>query len=119
MTHAGRFEEERPTGRFHSSSRMPVSAPPPPPPDDDTTLGLLMTAVTRLERTVGSLSVDVGTLTREVTQLGKDAKEERPKLVKHAAANTSNRMALLLGALFTLWEAAAPILHAISQWGQH
>lgn len=86
-----------------------VSAPPQA--DELETLGQLMAAVARLETGVAELK----TLPSEVRMLRDEIRQDRDALVHgashQAATHSSNRMAALMGALFTLYEVAAPYLH--------
>lgn len=86
-------------------------------------LGKLMGGLARLERRELNTSLEVNTLTREVSGLRRDLDLDRAELVrsssKHAAVKSSNRMAGLLGALFVLYTEAAPILHELWRGMHH
>lgn len=87
-----------------------------PAPDEAQLLGQVLAACARNEQATNSLALQVGTLTRELTQHRRDLDEShnaRVSAAKHASTTTSNRMAALLGALFVLWETAAPMLHEL------
>lgn len=82
----------------------------PPASDADVRMGQLMGAIGRLQTDVDALK----TLPAEVRALRRDLELDRDALVhgasKRAATHSSNRMAALLGALFTVYEVAAPYL---------
>jgi hypothetical protein len=103
--------DEEPT---RGNLRPPLRAVSVPPPFDEAeTLGQLMAATARIETRLR----DLETLPREVRALRDEIRLDRDALVhgasKHAATHSSNRMAALLGALFTVYEIAAPYL---SHW---
>jgi hypothetical protein len=99
--------------------RAPLRAVSQPPESDDlVNLGQVMTAVVGLQ--VRTARMDqrlrtLATLPSEVHALRQEIQDDRHALVtgasKHAAAHSSNRMAALMGALFTLYEIAGPYLH--------
>jgi len=94
----------------------PASASVAPDADLHETVGRLMAGMARLERKVDALRP----LATEVHQLRQDIEEDRGALVtgasKTAAKHSSNRLAILMGALFSLYEVSAPALHEI--WRQ-
>ena len=83
-------------------------------------LGQLMAAVQAGNARASSLSAEVSTLSREVGQLSRGL-EEHSKTADAAAktagttaaTHTSNRLAVLMGALVTLYEIASPALHEL------
>ena len=91
--------------------RRPLRAVSLPPAADELhTLGLVMAATARIETRLR----DLETLPSEVRLLREEIAKDRKELVhgasKHAANHSSNRMAALMGALFTLYEVSAPYL---------
>lgn len=80
------------------------------------TLGRLMAGQARADRKIEALTLDVQTLTREVHQTGKTVQADRGALAHETAKHSSNRMAALMGALFTLYEITSPYLREI--WRQ-
>lgn len=80
----------------------------------------LQTTCTALQASCSALDTKIAalaTLPSEVSALRRDVDEDRKDLVhdssKSAATHTSNRMAALLGALFTVYEIASPYFHGI------
>lgn len=90
-----------------------ASSQPPEAGDVHELLGQMMAGLARLERKVDELLP----LRREVHQLRRDVELDRKALVNgassKAAKHSSNRMAVLVGALFAAYEAASPVLHEI------
>jgi len=80
-------------------------------------LGMVMRATQANTAAVNALTVQFGTLSREVSQHGKTLKEQRGELVadasKSAARHTSNRMGALVGALVVIWEFASPYIQQL------
>ncbi len=94
--------------------RPPLRAVSQPPESDELhTLGLLMAATARIETRLR----DLETLPREVHQLRNEIRDDRAALVhgasKHAANHSSNRLAALMTALFTLYEISSPYLREL------
>lgn len=92
-----------------SASRIVRSVPPS---DDDlyTNLGKVMARAARTDRKVTTLASDFAELRRELA-------EDRGELVKgasrSAAKHSSNRLAVIMAALFSLYEVTAPYVHDI------
>ncbi len=88
----------------------------PPQSDELVMLGQLMRSVAKLQTDVDTLK----TLPSEVRSLRDEIRLDRDALVhgasKHAANHSSNRMAALMGALFTLYEISSPYLHELVKW---
>lgn len=103
------FSDEEPT----RSRMLPRAVPSAPPTDGDLAelVGQLLTATARLQSDVNELKP----ILSEVRQLRKEIDDDRHALVhgasSSAARHSSNRMAALMGALFTLYEVSAPYLH--------
>ncbi len=100
------FDDEEPTNAAHRPGVVRRLHSAPKLQDDEVeTLGLVMGGL-------ASLKTDVQTLGSEVAALRRDIELDRRALVHgastKAAAHTSNRMAALMGALFTVYEIAAP-----------
>lgn len=102
--------------------RAAIEVEPDPVLSDDVheALGQVMAEVLRGSARVANLSEEVSTLTREVGQLTRELADHREasdnaakKAGTTAAAHTSNRLAILMGALVTLYEVAQPVLHEI------
>ena len=97
--------------------RLGPSFAPAPGDDVHEYLGQIMGATARTGRKVDDLTIQIGTLSREVSGLRADIEQDRRALVHGAASkastHTSNRMAGLLGALFLLYTEAAPYLHEL------
>lgn len=94
----------------------------PPASSEAELLGRLLAAGARQQTAVNALSVQVGTLSRELSQFGRDLKDDKVQRVetaKHASKVTSNRMAALLGTLFVLYQEAAPVLHEVWAMVRH
>jgi hypothetical protein len=89
------------------------------PVDTDTLLGQMMASQARIERGQQDILLQLGTLTREQSQLRKDIEKDREELIRgasrKAATHSSNRLAVLMGGLFTLWEVASPYLHELAE----
>lgn len=109
-------EEEITRGGLLRSKPLRVVESDPPADDADVRMGQLMGAIGRLQTDVNNLK----TLPAEVRALRRDLELDRDALVhgasKRAANHSSNRMAALMGALFTLYELAAPALHELVRW---
>jgi hypothetical protein len=106
-----------------TASGVPLSSLPPLAEDPDEALGQLMAALARQGRHISLLKRDVGTIRTEVTGLRKDTELDRGELVdgasRKAAKHSSNRMAALMGALFTLYEVSSPYLHELVRLVRH
>ncbi len=97
-----------------------------PEADELELLGRVMATTARLEAAVARLEVRVSSLAMlpsEVRSLRDEILEDREALVhgasKHAANHSSNRMAALMGALFTLYEVSSPYLRDLFHWWVH
>lgn len=103
-----------------TSPGLPLSSMPPLPDDVHEALGVLMGAVARHGRHMDNIKRELGMLRTEVVGLRKDLNLDRKELVQGAsvesAKRASNRMAALMGALFTIYELTAPYLHEIARW---
>ncbi len=87
-----------------------------PPADDDSTVGMLMRQTVNNTTAMHRLTTEVGTLSREVRQSARAA----PDTIHSTAKQASNRIALLMGTLFTLYETTAPyVREAWHQWRIH
>lgn len=106
-----------------TASGIPLSSMPPLAEDPDEALGQVMAVLARQGRHVSLLKRDVALVRTEVTGLRKDLEEDRDELVngasKKAAKHSSNRMAALMGALFTLYEISSPYLHELVRLVRH
>lgn len=97
-------------------TRLPVSEPVL---SDDTheAVGQVMSEVMKIGRAVSTMRTDLETQARELNGIRRDLEEDRAELVKgsshKAATHTSNRMAMLLGTLFVLYEEASPVLREL------
>lgn len=114
---------ERPTRPDASSSKLrAVSAvvdSEPPAPTLDQLVGQLMAATAQNTKVIEALSANVGSLTGQLTahiEGAGERKAEIKQVTTQAAAHGSNRLALLLGALVTVYEIAAPALHELAKW---
>jgi hypothetical protein len=110
------FDEDTRGGlRPRPITRLPTD----PRLSDDTheAIGQVMSEVMKVGRVVTAMRVDLDTQARELNGLRRDLEDDRTELVKgssrKAATHTSNRMAMLLGTLFVLYEQAAPVLHEL------
>lgn len=119
ITETGR----RPGAPARALRVAPVVESDPPSADPLPELvGQLMAACASLQSSCARLETKVAELaplSSEVSALRRDVDEDRKALVhdssKSAATHTSNRMAVLLSALFTVYEIASPYFHGI--WG--
>jgi hypothetical protein len=84
--------------------------------DDDSTLGMLMRQTVNNTRAIEELHTSINTLSREVRQQTRGIESDRPILAKDAAKSSSNRLAVMMGALFTVYEVTAPYVREI--WRQ-
>lgn len=90
-----------------------------PPKSLEELVGELMAATAKNTATVRSLAVEVGTLSRELGAHTREAQDRSSKLsevTKKAATQGSNRLAMLLTALVTVYEISAPALHELARW---
>ncbi len=82
-------------------------------------VGQLMATTAENTRVIEALAVSVGSLTGKLDAHA-EASEKRKTEIKEAtvkaAAHGSNRLALLMGALITVWEIASPFLHEMAKW---
>ena len=110
-----------------TSSGLPLSSMPPLPDDVHEALGVLMGAVARHGRHLDGIKRDLGTMKTEVIGMRKDIELDRGALVQDAshqaatkaAKHSSNRMAALMGTLFTLYEMTSPYIHELWRWLHH
>lgn len=112
------FPDERPT-RPTSAKLRAVAEVSAAPKTTDELLGELMAATVQHSAVIEALSVQVGSLegkwAAHAETVEAQKKEIKEATVK-AATHGSNRLALLLGALVTLYEIAAPVLHDLAKW---
>ncbi len=114
------WKDEEPTrGGLNRPALRAVSDPPDPLVD----LGQIMRGVARLQTDVAALRplpAEVRVIRQELELLRDDLKEDRAELVhgasKRAANHSSNRMAALMGALFTLYEVTSPYVRDLVHW---
>lgn len=85
-------------------------------PEDDETLGLLMRQTVQNTAAIEGLRTSFDTLSREVRQHSRGIESDRPILAKDASKAASNRLAVIMGALFTVYEVTAPYVREI--WRQ-
>jgi hypothetical protein len=108
-----RDDEELTRSGFPRATPLRVVSDPPPDDSPEYRHGQMMGAIGRLQTAVDELR----TLPSEVRALRAEIRDDRSALVngasKHASTHTSNRMAALLGALFTLYEIAGPALREV------
>jgi hypothetical protein len=114
------FNDEEITKSFGSKPKLRAVDTVPPGedgPNELVDLGMLLRATNANTAAIHGLTVQVGTLSREVSQHGKTLDDGRGELVKDAsksaAKHTSNRMGALIGALVVLWEVASPYIHQL------
>lgn len=113
---------ERPTRPDASSSTLRAVAAlesEAPPASLDELVGQLMGTVAQQTKVIEALAVAVGTLTGKLEEhiaAAAEHKDEIKDVTTKAAAHGSNRLALLLGALVTVYEIAAPVLHEMAKW---
>jgi hypothetical protein len=87
----------------------------PPSKTWEEIVGGLMATTAENTRVIEALAVQVGSLTGKL-EAHAEASERRKVEITKAAAHGSNRLALLMGALLTVYEIASPVLHEIAQW---
>lgn len=115
----GYEEDELPTKRGSARLRAVDTVPPEndPATAELVDLGMVMRATQANTAAVNAMRVELGTLSREVTQHSKALSEGSAELAasaSHSAArHTSNRMGALFGALVVIWEFAAPYVHQL------
>lgn len=107
MTRRNPWEEDTRPNLLRPSLQERVADPD----DDDTSIGKLMRqtvdntgAIQRHTEALTTLRTDFDVLAREVRQSQRAA----PENIQHSARNASNRMAALMAALFTIYEATSP-----------
>ncbi len=112
------FQDEEVTSAGRRARLRTVQPVEPATDDLHVLYGRLMAACARNEQTAARIERKVDELlpfARDVMQMRRDWDADREQLVhgasQKAAAHSSNRMAALLGALFTLYEVSAPYLH--------
>lgn len=117
-------EDEKPTQTGSSRLRAlrltdpPVLQPPSEPKSVEELIGELMAVTVSNTSSVNNLSEQVNLLSRELGQHVRDQThktDEIKETTNKAARHGSNRLALLMGALFTLYEVTAPWLHELAQ----
>lgn len=87
-----------------------------PPADDDSTMGMLMRQTVNNTTAIAALRVDVQTMTRELHQSSRMAEQDRSSIAAGSAKHASNRIAVLMGALFSVYEVSSPYLREL--WRQ-
>lgn len=98
-----------------SRGALKVTDPPELELDADVhvALGQIMRAVTVLSRKVEGLAL----LPSEVSALRREIDDDRGALVhdssRSAAKHSSNRVALLMGSLFSIYEVSSPYIHEL------
>lgn len=102
MTTRNPWEEDTRPNLLRESLKQQVAAARPV--DDDTALGMLMRQTVRNTNAVGQLRVDFDVLAREVRQ----SQRAQPESIQTSAKHASNRMAVLMGSLFTIYEVTSP-----------
>lgn len=97
-----------------------VSDPPAFDGDTHELVGKLLAETIQLRAGHNQLVTQLQLNTAEISQLRRDLELDRKELVhssaRGAATHTSNRMAALLGALFVVYEQAAPYLAQLWHW---
>jgi hypothetical protein len=124
-----RFEDERPTRPTQPKLRAVAPTAPASetrelaanadPLSLEELIGKCMAATNQNTAVVEALSVQVGVLTTKLEQHSQASDQRRDEIKQatvKAAAHGSNRLALLLGALVTVYEVASPILHELAKW---
>lgn len=100
-----------------TASGLPLSSMPPLPDDVHEAQGVLMAAIARHGRHLDNMKRELGMIRTEVTGMRKDLELDRGELVagaSHSAAKrASNRVGVLMGGLFGLYEVTAPYLHEL------
>lgn len=104
-------EDTRPQGLLRPSLQQ--RAAESVPPDDDSTLGMLMRQTVQNTAAIQAMKADMTTLVREWRVHQKGIDEDRPVLASDSAKHASNRIAVLMGSLFTLYEVTAPYLREV------
>lgn len=113
--------DDRDTDRHLRSADDLLGDSEPPLSDDvHVALGQIMAAVQANNARTANMVVEFQTLSREVGALARATDEHRKgvddaakKAGTTAATHTSNRLAVLMGALVTLYEVASPALHEL------
>jgi outer membrane murein-binding lipoprotein Lpp len=110
-------DETTSSGRLRA---LKLAERPEPVDDLHVAVGQLMASVAKLTTTVSRLDARVAELvplSAEVTQLRRDVEIDRGDLVHGAsttaARHSSNRLAILMGTLFSLYEVSAPYLREV------
>lgn len=117
------FHDEEPTrGGLNRPALRAVSEPP----DTLVDLGQIMRGVAKLQTDVADLKplrTEVRGLRTDLDTLRDDLKADQDALVhgasRRAANHSSNRMAALMGALFTLYEITSPYVRELFHWWPH
>jgi hypothetical protein len=90
-----------------------------PPKSLEEIVGALMATTAENTRVIEALAVAVGSLTGKLdahAEASETRKTEITEATTKAAAHGSNRLALLMGALITVYEVASPFLHEMAKW---
>jgi hypothetical protein len=112
MTRNSWEEDTRPDLLRHSLKQRAAAVTPA---DDDSTLGMLMRQTVNNTNAVEALRTDFDVLSREVRQHTRATPESIQVSAKHA----SNRMAALMAALFTIYEATSPFVRELIRQVTH
>lgn len=110
---------DRPTRADSVALRVVSPSSEAPPASLEELVGQLMAATAQNTRVIEALNVQIGTLTGKLTahmEASSERHEDIKSVTTKAAAHGSNRLALLLGALVTIYEIAAPALHELAKW---
>ncbi len=110
---------ERPTRADSSAALRAVAPVNEEPASLEELVGKLMRKTAANTEVLEALNVQIGTLTGKLTAHIEDSgkrHEDIKAVTTQAAAHGSNRLALLLGALVTIYEIAAPALHELAKW---
>lgn len=82
-------------------------------------VGELMAATAQNTAVIEALAVQIGSLDgkwKAHAEQSEKRKTEIKEATTKAAAHGSNRLALLMGALITVYEIASPFLHEMAKW---
>ncbi len=87
-------------------------------------MGMVMRQTVANTAAIESMQVQLSTFGRELRQHSRGIESDRPALAKEAAKgaakHTSNRLAVIMGGLFTIYEVCAPYVHQIWEaWRSH
>lgn len=112
------FPPERPTRPDSAALRAVAPVSDAPPATLEELVGQLMGTTAENTKVLEALNVQIGTLTGKLTEhiaAAGEQHEDLKQVTTKAAAHGSNRLALLLGALVTIYEIAAPALHELAK----